>query len=212
MATVAFSSLVPEVLTYAPGCSEPLAVEMLRAATVELCESAPIMTYTSDPVTVGASDFPYQVDLPDSNSRAVNITALYWDRRRLEPMSTALMNTSTDYWKSTTGQPTGFVSDVISVTSLYPLPDMSGEVITTVQIAPSWNASSTDADLVNKYRKGIVSGALARILMVPSQPFTSPELAAVHAASFGKTLQRAKVDANRGMAPAQISVALRGFA
>jgi hypothetical protein len=206
MATTTFASLLADVVPSVMGCSDPLAVYHLRAAAIELCTRSAVWVHEPASASVISTDFPYTLVLP-TDTQPVLVKTVYFDGTLMAPWAPAAANLSLEDWRDiTTSSPNLFIMETPTTMRLVPAPEVAGDLTMRVAIAPSWDATGMDADLLNVYRMGIVSGALSRLCSIPGTPFVNPPLAATHAALFGNAITQASIDARRGFSPAPLRV------
>jgi len=206
MATTTFASLLADVVPSVMGCSDPLATYHLRAAAIELCTRSAVWVHEPASADVVSTDFPYTLVLP-AETQAVMVKTVYFDGTLMAPWATAAANIGVEDWRDlTSSSPNLFIMETPNTLRLVPLPEITGALTMRIAVAPSWTATGMDTDVLNMYRMGIVSGAIARICSVPGQPYTNPVLASTHASLFGVAITQASIDARRGYSSAALRV------
>lgn len=178
---------------YAPGCPEPTLYFGVRQAAIEFCERTRLWRY----------DDEFQVTFDDAegifapaSAEIHEIEAVSFNGQPLEPKTTAWLDEHMRGWR-TSGQVTGVPHYVTQTepNTIRLVPFVAGTLGLHVWLKPSQDAVQLPDWMVDQHRETIAHGALARILLMPSQTFTNPELGIVFANSF-----QSKLDAlsNRG--------------
>jgi hypothetical protein len=84
-------------------------------------------------------------------------------------------------------------------------------VIVSVTLRPARNAVLLDDDLYNIWIDPIVSGAIARAMQIPDQPFTNPGRAAELLMSAAKQTNSSRIEGNYGLVRGSMRVRSRSF-
>lgn len=198
----ALIDFLPKVNQYAPGCAEPAAFDALRAAAAEFCERTGLWRAT---LTINtASQEPDIMALPaDSTMHAIEL--VLFNGRELERVTPEYLDERFSTWRTetATGEPQYITQLVQDEIRLYPFAD--GEVSAFVRLKPTANADTLPDFLADRYRDTLQAGALAKILLLPGQPFTNPDLAMMFHARFQADLDRLFDAKSRGQqrAPAR---------
>ena len=100
------------------------------------------------------------------------------------------------------------------VISVYPPPATSEVAVFTLIAAhaPTRAATRVADVLYDDYAEDIAAGAVARLLLMPAQPFTNPVLAAPYRKQFRDAVTSAATRARLGMGPATSRVRSNAFA
>lgn len=170
------------VTQYAPGCPEPTLFFGVRQAAIEFCERTRLWRYEDElPITLDDAEgisAPYGAEIHE-------IEAVFFNGQSLEPKTTSWLDEHMSGWR-TAGQVTGFPRyftqtepDTIRI-----VPFDAGTLRLDVWLKPSQDAEQLPDWIVDQHRETIAHGALARILLMPSQAFTNPELGVAFANSF----------------------------
>ena len=112
-----------------------------------------------------------------------------------------------DDWRNATGTPEYILGGTTSL-QLVPAPDAGGTLTLKVALKPSPSATGIDDDIFNEYREAIVHGALARMMLSPKKPYSSPQLAPYHAQQFEIKAGQAGVRQARNYSRAPLQTAI----
>lgn len=178
-----------KVLPYAPGCPEPVAREHIRNAAIEFCEETKLWRF-DDAFDVG--DDPNIVCAPQG-AVIHQIERCDFNGCKLEPRGVDWLDEHMPDWRSdehaAEGQPLYFTQvcpDTIQV-----VPRAPGRVKVWLRLKPAEDADQLPSFLAAQHKSVIGWGALANILMLPGQPFTSLDAAALFRMRFDRALGRA---------------------
>ena len=178
-------ALAPSIKVYAPGVADPAMYFGIRQAAIEFCERTKLWRY-EDEFTVSADDAEFLA--APNNAEIHEIEVVSFNGRELDPKATSWLDDHMPGWRTgnVTGQPAYYTQTEPDTIRL--VPNDAGTVSLTVWLKTSQDADSLPDWMVDKYRETIAHGALARILLMPNQSFTNPELGAAFAAMFERKL------------------------
>lgn len=219
MRTVA--SFLPFVVPYLPGVSDPMAEQAIVSACIEFCGRSLLVQNTSvENAVVGESD----VDVEEPAMMAlVKVLAVYHldaelksRAREMVLRGTAARGEAIAGVTSTTGTPTEwFNRDPSSpVVSVYPAPSEAATAAFTIVAAhqPTRTATKVADVLFDDYAEDIAAGAIARLLLMPAQPFTAPALSKPYRDQFLDAVKAAATLARVGLGAASSRVRPVAFA
>lgn len=170
---------------FAPGCPDPTMYFGVRQAAIEFCERTRLWRYEDD-FTVSADDA--EVISAPNGAEIHEIEAVFFNGQELEPKATSWLDVHMRGWRAgeLSGLPKYFTQAEPDTIRL--VPQEAGKVNVSVWLKPAQNADALPDWIVDQHRETISHGALSRILLIPNQAFTNPELGMVFAASFGRKL------------------------
>lgn len=179
---------LPNIRMYAPGVADPTAFFAIRQAAIEFCERTRMWQFT-DEWAVNTDDC--EGLLSPAGSVIHEIDKVWFDGKELRKVTPSQLDGFLPNWRSgdekPTGQP-GYVTQTEPNTMVL-VPYGTGTVRVTLYLKPSQDCDQLPDFLADQHRETIAWGALARVLMIPNQSFTNPEMGAV----FGQSFQ-AKLD------------------
>ena len=179
----ALTSFLPYVMPYVNGCTEPMAEQAILSACIELCgKSCLVQRVIAESAVADASD--YDVEEPPQMV-LVRILQVFYGTRILKARSldtvthaVAMRGESINGETIGSGTPTEwFARDPSNpIVSVYPPPAAAANEILTIRAAyqPSRSATSVEDTLYDDYAEDIAAGAVARLLTMPNQSFSSP--------------------------------------
>lgn len=148
---------------------------------------AQVESYPS--VAVTGESFPYAV--PAGDGKAVfKILSVSIDGLPLE-RSDLTSEGEVAFWRTATGVPQRFVEETNGAISVFPIPWQS--CLLEVEAAVEPTGDTLDDAILAEYWRGIMSGAIALLSMIPGKPWTSTEAANYHQSMFNEAVDDAKV-------------------
>lgn len=172
--------LMPKVAQFAPGLPEPTAIEHIRDAAIILCKRTRCWRELLESQTTGALNalptMPVGADL-------FEIESAYFDDQELERVGF-----SHDMLFHDVGIPHS-ISQASPNTVLLE-PGGVGTLKLSAYLKPSQNTDQLPDFMFDQFHDALVSGALSTILLLPNQPFSSPQLAMAFGGQFNSILDR----------------------
>ena len=206
------SAFYPRILPYLPGCPEPLVDQVLINAAIEFCESSLTLRQNLDAFNTIVGRAQYDLDPPSSQHDISRVMGVTLDGKELSPGMAEVIrgDLPTDEAK-----PRGFYTDrtdSVFTLMLTPPPDEVYRVVVNVSLRPARAATQLDDDLYNIWIDPIVSGAIARAMQVPGQPFSNPAQAQVLLDSAARQTVSSRIEGNYGLVRGSMRVRNRPFA
>lgn len=166
--------IYPLILPFAPGVADPTMNAWIRQAARDFCERTRLWRY-EDELTVTANEA--EAITTPVGSVVHEIEEAYFDGQMLRRVSPAWLDEHEKLWRL--GALTGSSSYVTQTEpgSIRLVPGAAGTVKLFVWLKPSDDAEELPDFIIDKYREIIAHGALARILMIPNQSFSNPQMA-----------------------------------
>jgi hypothetical protein len=215
------ADFLPQVVSFLPGCSEPLAAKHVLEICRDFCQFAGIWQQTLDPVSTVYGMRTYDLSPPIGANivsvtkawhRNIEIKVINGDARSIRP---ELYNDSFQGAGNNPGTPRLLLVDFEnSAMVLDPPPSTTEDNALTIRVVlkPSRTAQSVPNLLLEEYEYAISQGAIARIASVPSQPFTDKQAALIANVEYLKARADAAIRANKTFARSQSAVRPRPFA
>jgi hypothetical protein len=208
----ALSAFYPRILPYLPGCPEPLAAQVLINAAIEFCESSLTLRQNLDSFNTVIGRVQYDLDPPSAQHDINRVMGVTLDGKELTAgMAEAIRGDM----PTAVAKPRGFYTDRTDSTftlMLSPPPDEVYSVLVNVTLRPNRAATQLDDDLYNIWIDPIVSGAIARAMQIPDQPFTNPAQAQVLLDSAARQTVASRIEGNYGLVRGSMRVRPRSFA
>lgn len=204
------------VIPYAYGAPEPAVDDALRSAAIEFCGETNVWNEWQEPQPGLRGVGEYEVDLPDDYSEVAQIMAASYLGRPIDPISEAMLDARYPYstWVTQTGTPYGYLQTSEGLIRLVPIPGETkrGALRMRVSFRPTQDATELPDLLYTDYAEAISFGALARLLGEEKRTYSSPTGEAKYTMKFAQAKGSARIDVNRGLAPASLQVRMRPFA
>jgi hypothetical protein len=208
----ALSAFYPRILPYLPGCSEPLASQVLLNSAIEFCENSMVLRQNLDTFTTVVGVTQYDLAPPSAQHDINRVMGVTLAGTELRPGMAEIVRNDLP---TDTAKPRAFYTDrTDSVFSLRltPPPDAVYPVVVAVTLRPTRSATLLDDDLYNIWIDPIVSGAIARAMLVPDQAFTNPAQADYLLRSAAKQTNTSRIESTYGLVRGSMSVRYRPFA
>lgn len=189
-------SFLPYVRPWAPGVSDPTAYKNIRLAVVEFCERTRLWRLEDDyDVTEAQCNGP--ITTP-AGSILHDIEIVMFDGQELRPVATRDLDMLQPGWR--TDAPTGLPQyyTQIDQSTLRVVPAQDGHLYLSLRLKPAADATTVPDFIAKEYAECIGWGALGRILTVPGQSYTSPDLGQFYAQKFSDRLDRLNLKGTTG--------------
>lgn len=216
------ASFLPFVLPKVTMCPEPLALQAIKLSAIEFCRRTNIVRRVqSHSIVADTQDYtPTAV----TDMLVCKVLDAWVEGRKLEFADqvddpTALTGAAIGSATLATGSPTHFffktpvqLTTGVAKVSLYPVPDTAVTSGLTLRLAmqPDVACATVEDVLFDEFNEAIAHGALARIMVVPNQPYTSAN-AGNHRTMFLAACHEAKWQAQVGHGQGSLRVQPRRF-
>jgi hypothetical protein len=202
----AHSTFLDYVMPYVPGATVELATLEIKKTCIEFCEKTLIIQRDHDPVTVIAGIGDYDFDPPISNHLVTKIMKMWFKANEMtavnpdEVTDPTIYNTGFAGAVPTNTQPANYFQKDERTFTIYPRPkDTSSSALTMrVALKPSRSAILVEDVLLEDYAEEIGAGAIARLMMSPGKPYSSPNSGAIYQAKYVQGINAARQRAVRG--------------
>jgi hypothetical protein len=203
----AYDNFLPEVLPYVPECPELVAINAIRNAVIEFCKKSAwlLNEQTFDLVALQRD---YQLTLP-VETELVRVQDAWYDHVPLKPKGEDDLKRLYGLdWRVVTGRPAYYTQLSPDTIRLCPAPllDEAAAIDTMVVLTPTRASTSCDLTIYERWLEGIACGAKARLMSLPQQSFTDPQMAMANKAMFNTAIGEARIERNRGMTRATLHV------
>lgn len=170
------AELMPLVVPFAPSCPEPTAVHWLRWAAAEFCKATRVWREERRFDVIGGLD--EQFCMPEY-AAIHEIEHAWFNGSLLRAIGYgSTVPTAQD------ALPHFLTQTAPDTLRLAPGALDRGELLIHVFLKPSTTAEDLPDFLVDHYSQEIADGALSRILLLPNQPFSSPDMGMAYAQAF----------------------------
>jgi hypothetical protein len=192
---ISIDSLLPLVLPYLPGVSDVVAQHHLLRAAIEFCRRSNVDRFDIDPITTVAGVAVYDIDLPTNAVSFSSILSAAIDGVALELIRPADVSASPG-----SGRPIacfGLDADGSASIKLIGTPDAAYTITAVVAVEPHRKTTVLSNRMV-RHDQAVAYGALARMMDVPGQPWSNPQLAAYYRSLFDNEILDAEAEADAG--------------
>jgi hypothetical protein len=208
----ALSAFFPRILPYLPGCSEPLVSQLLVDSAIEFCTASPVLRQNLDTFNTVVGVSQYDLDPPSAQHKIERVMGVTLAGMELRPGMAEIVHNDLPTDKA---KPRAFYTDRTDSTftlNLTPPPDNAYSVVVAVVLRPARTATTLDDDLYNIWINPVVTGAMAKAMMIPDQPFSNPAQADYLMGLVTRQKNTSRIESNYGHIRGSMSVRSRPFA
>lgn len=176
-------SFLGYVRPWAPGVPDPTAYKAIRGAAIEFCERTRLWKYEDD-FDVSVEDCNSGIFTPNG-SVVHDIEVVLHNGHELFPKATRDLDMLEKGWR--TGETSGGIPKYftqIDQSTLRIVPALEGHLYLCLRLKPSQEATDIPDFISREYNEVIGWGALGRILTIPGQSYSNPELATYYSQKF----------------------------
>ena len=191
-------TFLSHVRPWAPGVPDPTAFKNIRLAAIEFCERTRLWKY-EDTYDVSVEDCNGGIFTPNG-SILHDIEVVMFNGRELLPKATRDLDRLLPEWRTNADISSGVPSYYTQVdqSTLRIVPAMEGSVYICLRLKPAQDATDIPDFIAAEYREVIAWGALGRLLTIPGQSYTSPDLGQFYAQKFTEKLDRLSTKGTTG--------------
>ena len=213
MATL--TSFYPYIVPHVSGCPEITIDTNLMSSIIEFSERTLILERDHDPVTIVKNISDYDFEPPIANHLVIKIINAWCQGSALEPIAPDVIQDPTIYNRFankdntfTTGKPKNIFQKDERTFTLSPVPDETVAQSLTMRVAlkPSRSATSVEDVFYEDYAEIIADGALSKLMMIPNNKFTNPQMAGVHLQRFVQGINKTKQLATKGFVRSNVKI------
>lgn len=178
-------SFLPEVRPWAPGVPDYTAFKAIRNAAIQFCERTRLWKWETTQPVLAAAPATFAIPMP-AGSAVIELEIAKFGDAELEPESTEDLDDILPGWRTDTigtGMPRYITQIEQNTLRLVPAPMEDGSLYLCLRLKPSQTANQLP-DFLNDYAECIGWGALGRILTVPGQSYTNPDMATYYMSLF----------------------------
>lgn len=214
------TEFLTHVITYVPGCSEPLALQQIRDVCIDFCSKTSIWQETLDSIDVAANTREYLVQ-PPLNSQILSIAGAWYKRRPIGILNADSSQLVPEQLASgfageqtAPGEPNTVLYSLVDKSiTVNPVPasDLTAAITLRVVLRPTRTATTVPDFLLTDYEYAIAQGAISRITRIPGQTFTDFATSALTEREYISARNQAMVRANKTFSRSQASIKMRPF-
>jgi hypothetical protein len=220
-----WADFMPSILIHVPSCPDILVEAEIRNAAIALCRRSLVWRAQLDPIAVFANQGNYSLFAP-SAAQQTRVIKIYDVRlstpsldpafapniRQLEAKTVQALDLASPSWRypqapiaPSLAMPAQqiigtrfYAQDSADTILLAGIPVLDGTLNILASLVPSPTSSDIDQWVGDEYHEAILHGAKARLMAIPSKPWTDNALAMYHQGEFDKAIAGATGDAAQG--------------
>lgn len=213
MATL--TSFYPYIVPHVSGCPEITIDTHLMSSIIEFSERTMILERDHDPVTIVKDISDYDFEPPINNHLVIKIVNAWCQGQSLHPIAPDGITDPTIYNRFAnkdnsvvTGKPRNIFQKDERTFTLLPVPDETVAQSLTMRVAlkPTRSATTVEDVFYEDYAEIIADGALSKLMLIPAQKFTNPQMAGIHNQKFVMGINKIKQIATRGFVRSNVKI------
>jgi len=182
------------VVTHLKGATLPVISNEVRNAAIEFCERAPVWTVPFVPITVTLTDLDYPINIAEVDVVLVKAVDVWYIGTELVYKTPGELATIFNKWVAKSAVAPEFWTQMI-FNRLWPVPSpnvvIADAITGLAQVKPTDDADGVPDEVFQQWYRGISSGALSRLFLMPNKPWTNGELGVFHAKAFDMAIDAA---------------------
>lgn len=203
-----FASLIPKITPFAPGCPEPVLIQQIRDAAIEVCENTLAWRYEQDAFPLTQGVYTYEYEVPDNTE----VVAIFQTALNDNVIPTVTLETLLSHYPSWPSLSTDkrsqpqlvsqFDPDHFVVAPVPDLPDTPYSLKMFLALRPTPDATGMEEVFFDELEHVITHSSLVRILSMPEKSWTDTDLADYHARQvvFKTASRRSRANLGNGRA------------
>lgn len=204
----------PYILAEVPGCPDPLININLVASAIEFCTKSLAWSETTAAIPLVDAQPDYVITAP-ANARALMPRDVWVDGSRMDPKTVDELAKVLPNWLTATGSTPAFYNAAITrgAIRVYPTPANVTTQALTIRAAfiPTPAATALPDFLGQYHMEAIASGAKARLMGMPTVPWSNPALGMYHKELFGAAIVDARITEVHDRVQGSVSITPRRF-
>lgn len=195
MSTITFNEIAPTVAARVEGCPHGMIVEALRDAAIEFCKRTRTHTIAQQVTLDGTEEPDFDLD-----EQVLDIIDASINGKR-DNVCISYMNDASDEETLMTGHYRIRFTDANNF-EIQPEPTLAAPITVDmmVVVAPGPTAGGIHINLWRAHHETLRSGALARLFLEPTKPWSNPQLGAYHEGKFKDAITTEAFNAGRNRA------------
>ena len=202
--TVPLTTFLPDIAIEVPGCPQPLIEHHIVRVLADFCMQSRYLTEILPAKDVVANLNEYAVAPSSANNQLVRIEEVWYDGEAIDPVSVAELDAEITGWRTDTGLPRIYASeDGEGTLLLVPVPDADAagalKIKISIALDPTTSPTGFDPILYRRYGQGIAAGVKAKLMAIPGQSWSNPDLASQYSREYQVTVSTAKEASRKGL-------------
>jgi len=206
----AVSDFFTRVISYLPGCPEPLAARALVDSAIQFCDESLVLRQKLDAFSTVAGDGSYELDAPPSQQIS-RVMKVWLDGVLIGPVPVDdAVPLSTPNQKPYAFYTTRIDSEFLL--NLYPTPDKVYSIVVEAAMRPIRDVDSLEDDLFHLWINPVVTGAMGILQSIPGQAFSEPTEGQRNSLMALALARKARIEGGFGRVRSTVRISPRAFA
>ncbi len=208
MANIKYSDLLDEVLPHlAADPSDPVTENAIKRAVIEFCSDSWIWHYLPDPIDVVAGQARYPLENPIGTDVAAVLDVQH-NTVPLDPRASSWLDREIPGWRVIRKTPKHYtqVDTEEIILAAIPEANLTAGLTMTLALQPSQRATEFPGWICNQFIYDLANGAVAKLMLMPGQPWTDLQNGADRRKQFDNAvaIARATAVSALGRAPGRV--------
>lgn len=205
-----FPYVLPEVM----GCPDPVLRNAVRMSVIEFCNASQAWSVISDPLALEEGVQDYEIETP-VGAYAQTVRDVWMGSTRLQAITMAALQEVLPNWQTAQGSEPIYYNQAQERGSIrvFPIPtNVHGqELVMRVVFQPTLTTNTVPDWLGQDQMETIAAGAKYRLLLIPGQAWSNPNLGAYYKSQFDNSVTNARIEEAHERVPGSITVSPRSF-
>lgn len=160
------------------GVPRPFMLDALRHTCVEFCQQTLLATETLPAITMSANVSEYELEPSLCDSEVARVLDVWVNGARIAPVTPTIGRQM--LMRSDSSSPAAYYCTSPGELVVVPAPATASSLVVAVAVMPASDADNVPDMLYKNYRGAIIRGAAARLMLMPSRPWTNVEHGALY--------------------------------
>ena len=199
MADTAYSTLTPRIQGEIPDCPDFFIESRIQEVAMEFFKASKSWRVDLDPAAVSKDTATYELEVPSKTAVAEVLSILHLTNT-LTPRTEAQLQQLEPEWRTKSGAPKYFTQLAPDTVTIAPIPIATTAKAMSIRVAvyPTIVANRMDSQMFNDSYNALVSGTLAKLLLMVGKTWSDPNMGSVYAQMYSQEIQAAKDTAQNG--------------
>jgi hypothetical protein len=209
---VSFDTFAPQVVIDLPECPDPVVINEVRNAVIELCDRGLVWREDVDPLTLIPGEAVYDVDTPSQARVATIIDVVSENSRKIYPVDQEQLIRFDPQWRVREGDVSSYFQPDPETIRFVRVPSEKEVVYINAAFTPTRSGSVVPAYIYEQYLEVIKYGAWMRLMAMPSKTWSNPQMAMTYGKLFSAGVLSARAEATKGRVRSNTTVQPKPFA
>lgn len=209
---IPLDTFLPQILVEVPECPEPVAINAIRSAIIELCDTALVWREDVEPFTLTPGQAVYDIDTPPQARVSTIIDIVTDDTRKLMAVDREWLFRFDPLWAQREGSVNWYLQPDPETIQFVRVPYEEETIFMHCAYSPTRAGNSVPGYIFEQYLDAVRYGAWQRLMAQPSKPWTNLKVAGDYARWFSAAVSKYRIEVTKGRVRTNSTVQPRPFA